>query len=214
MIPKRVALVVGILVGAGAIAAVLATSVKSAQPIALEIEAPSQWVPFSADIVLTQDADETTGKFFRDGQGSTRHEWSRNNVLQVVSIVNRPLGVTFACNGRGECLTAPLGRYLAPAVPHYRQGTRGLRPQAAPVEGFQVFEHRSPAGQRVLLAPALNFFELEKETTHDNHTRREVYSNVQVGEPRVGLFTVAKERIIREYATLEELGKGLKQILE
>ena len=186
----------------------IARSLK-AHPAYVEIPGPRDWVPFSADVRVTFPGINgvTTGRFYRSSDGSGRLETTfegRELEGPLVSIRNVSERMSYV--GRGLAWTSThLGNAPMSGPARWREGTVGLTklPQRVSLSpgadttsgsdlrllsegGYETYRW-SVGSVDCLLVPKLNFFPVVRNSLLSG--RREVYSNIVVGEQPPGLFS-------------------------
>jgi hypothetical protein len=160
------------------------------------IPQPDGWVPFSADVAITEpDGSVSTGRFFRASDGSTREE-GRGADYAGIAIHNIPRAIYYEFTqgatdkrngGRGSWTARPMQLPARGWKPErFHEDTPGLTPISETVEGLTVYREERPDGTVLLRAPALNFFALVSEG--GPLRRKRVYSNIEFGEPPRDLF--------------------------
>jgi hypothetical protein len=171
-----------------------------------EIPGPRAWVPFSADVRVTFPGSSTviTGRFFRSSDGSGRLETAvtgRDSKDQLVSINNLPAGMSYV--GRGLVWKSFASRGLSKPA-RWRAGTPGLTKLAQRIAlvgdasatsgsdlklvaegGYEAYRWATGSLDCILI-PSLNFFPVVRNSLLSG--RREVYSNIAIGEPPREIF--------------------------
>jgi hypothetical protein len=171
-----------------------------------EIPQPQQWVPFSAELVITFPGRPShSGRVFRASDGSVRLESgpARDNTVRVISIQNVTRGVFYLNGPRGEnrWTESPLQTPTRGWRPLRRlSGTEGLTRYPYKValgagmdgslqasDGFDAYQYIGPSrASMALQLPALNFYDVVRQSFVSG--RREVLSNIVIGEPDGTLF--------------------------
>jgi len=166
----------------------------------VELPQPQGWVPFSADVQVSQPGQPlVVGHFYRSSDGSTRLETGPGDERVVVSIRNIKRVTFFVKNPKGEWISRPMkmrpgvympGRMKATTAGLFnypfrlalREGESGsLRADS----GMKAYQYINPSGNVSLLAPELNFFAVLQVTLDG---RSEQYSQIKMGEPDASLF--------------------------
>ena len=198
--------IVAFTVPAVILAAVLLTdrSSSTAAQATASIPAPTNWVPFSADMKVTHaDGHEPTiGRFSRARDGSTRLEtWSPSVPnLRIIGIKNIPQQTSYIRSLSGKWTSAPMQlpaegwhpvkwRATRPGITKYPHkldvevgGTANLQ---AP-SGLNAVRYVSDRGNISLVVPELNFFPVVTQILASG--RRETFWNIDRDEPDPALF--------------------------
>jgi hypothetical protein len=142
----------------------------------------TEWVAFSADLRIDANGPSQLGKFYRSRDGSTRTEQVLDNKEAIV-IANHGRALLYR-GMSGEVWTEqPL---VASGKGPSRPSQHALSQMApcAKLEGLEAVEWRPASGTRVVLIPALNYFQAVIEKTGI----RVEYSNLKVGDQDASLF--------------------------
>lgn len=186
----------GMLVGAKRATAIL---LPEGQAI---VTAPSQWVPFTADMRVTKpDTPPVVGRVFRSSNGSRRVETGPTvDDVRVIYIMNALEAQEYIYATQSEWSVTRVpgvtpGNYLPPTAmaarpdiseyPYRLALKRGQSGSLTAATGFQALQLSAPDGTLKLIVPELNLFEVFKE--HPNG-RRETYTNIELLEPSPALF--------------------------
>jgi hypothetical protein len=161
------------------------------------LEGPETWVPFFAEFTVTDQNDRVTtrGREYRASDGSRRSESFAPHLKDpAITILNlsqmkvylvRPPETTWSAH--------PLGDRPTPSA---KIALRGPLVKST-LEGLEVFEH-TRHGERRVLAPALNFFELVSEADLNGQRSVRRVTKLVREEPSPALFVPPVDAIIVE----------------
>jgi hypothetical protein len=161
------------------------------------LEGPETWVPFSAEFTVTDQNDRVTtrGREYRASDGSRRSESFAPHLKDpAITIINlsqmkvylvRPPETTWSAH--------PLGDRPTPSA---KIGLRGPLVRNT-FEGFEVVE-QTQHGERRVLVPALNFFELVSEADLNGQRSVRRVTKIVREEPSPALFVPPVDAIIVE----------------
>jgi hypothetical protein len=150
---------------------------------------PDKWVPFTADVLQSQDDDPgSSGKFARDSNGSAYFEMF-NGATVYATIKNIPQRTFYQRHMSEPSFWVAHPMVLPPEgwnpITEIPVSDRMVRlPQ--PFERMEAWEWTYNSGRRNIAIPDLNFFQVRRELTVRN--RKVVFSNIRRGEPDPALF--------------------------
>lgn len=164
-----------------------------------EIQMPGQWVPFSADFIVSHPGQPVAhGHYYRSSSGSSRRETgptpSDIRVVDIHSVEDRAQYVMGArgwkrFEGSGSIEGTPLrwfeGRAGTESYPFKLALRAGQSGKLDSPEGYAAYLQNSSTGQSHLRVPSLNMFAV---VTSSIDGRYEAYSNIREGEPPAELF--------------------------
>jgi hypothetical protein len=163
-----------------------ASAVQSAGSI---IQAPSNWVAFSADMrrVEPNGRISVVGRYYRAIDGSTRLETGHpNEPITVVSISNVTTSTHYEYvrdQWHSYLMRLPSSG-LRPALRVAGKSNRGMELSGEVLEGLALYRFTSPGGVTAWQAPALNFFSLRSEFGGT----REEYWNIAIRQQEPEVF--------------------------
>jgi hypothetical protein len=157
-----------------------------ASQVSVALPQSSDWIAFSAAVEITEPGSpRLIGRYYRSSDGSTRLETGpEDGSMVVISIKNIPSETFYwfsPAPGRGwtaQPLKLPVGGWRPAA---YRAEMKGLSKHSERVSGYETYRYISNSGDISLLASELNCFPVMRQSLRTG--RREVYSNIVLGEP-------------------------------
>jgi hypothetical protein len=169
------------------------------------IAAPDQWVFLSADLVTTSGPKSTTGRFYRNGAGSTRSEIPFPAGGVAITIHNLTTSMMYMRHPNGRWASAPNPSGVRVSQPlQYRQNLPNVKLLSTRIEGYEVYEE-TKRDQVRSVAPALNFLPLETRTPD----RTEALKNIVLTEPAAELFEPPEGVEIKAFASAVDLAQAL-----
>lgn len=162
-----------------------------------EIQQPPGWASFEADFEQRDEAGNVTlvGKYYRSADGSDRFE-NGDGVHTIITIKSIPLAKMFVYGPNPAEPKADSGwiwRSYRMDLPEggwhplrYRLNAHVTKNEER-IEGMETYEMTIPEkGNRVLMAPDLNFFRVLEDLPNAGVKR--VYRNIKKGDPPSRLF--------------------------
>lgn len=162
---------------------------------------PAGWVAFSSKVTVQRGGVQPViGSFYRSSNGSTRLETGPSgNDIRVVSIKHVPSRTSYVRGTDSKWVSKPMDPHSVEFEPlRFHAGMPLLAPYPKKINiikgepyslssesGFSAYQLMSSNGGMLLLVPELNFFPVVQERLDG---RREVYTDVSLGEPDGALF--------------------------